>query len=131
MSFAAFDGTRRVPSAVNEPVRSYAPHSPERVSLKRRIAAMEAERVEIPIVIGGKRIHTGNTGTQVMPHMHSHVVADYHKARTEDVTAAIAAATAAQKEWAAWSWEDRAGIPSQVMWQTTKKKDSPVKSQDN
>ena len=59
MSFAAFDGVRRVPPAVNEPIRSYAPDSADRKNLKARIAAMEGEHVEIPVVIGGKRIHTG------------------------------------------------------------------------
>ena len=105
-----FAGSRRIPAPVNEPVKNYAPNSPERTELQAKLASMSAERVEIPVVVGGRRIHTGNTGTQVMPHMHRHVLADYHKARTEDVTAAIKAATDAQKDWAAWSWEDRAGI---------------------
>jgi acyl-CoA synthetase (AMP-forming)/AMP-acid ligase II len=63
MSFAAFDGTRRVPVAVNEPVRTYAPNSPETKNLKLRLDRMAAEQVEIPIVIGGRRIHTGDIGT--------------------------------------------------------------------
>ena len=105
-----FAGSRRIPAPVNEPVKNYAPNSPERAELQARLASMAAERVEIPVVIGGKRIHTGDTGTQVMPHAHRHVLADFHKARPEDVAAAIKAATDAQKEWAAWSWEDRAGI---------------------
>ena len=110
MSFAAFDGTRRVPSAVNEPVRSYAPNSPERVSLKKRLATMETEQVEIPIVIGGKRIHTGNTGTVTMPCDHQHVLATFHKATPELVHEAIAACAVASKEWASWRWEDRAAV---------------------
>ena len=67
MSSAAFDGTRRVPVAANEPVRTFAPNSPETKNLKLRLDRMAAERVEIPIVIGGRRIHTGNTGTVTMP----------------------------------------------------------------
>ena len=105
-----FAGSRRIPAPVNEPVRSYAPSSPERVELQARLASMSAERIEIPVVIGGKRIHTGNMGTQVMPHAHGHVVADWHKAGPEQVTAAIAAAAEARREWSAWSWEDRAGV---------------------
>ncbi len=105
-----FAGSRRIPAPINEPVRNYAPNSPERTELKARLTSMSTERVEIPIVIGGKRIHTGNTGTQVMPHAHQHVVADFHKAGTAEVQSAITAAAAAQREWAAWSWEDRAGI---------------------
>jgi 1-pyrroline-5-carboxylate dehydrogenase len=105
-----FAGQRRIPAPVNEPVKNYAPNSPERIELQARLAGMSTERVEIPVVVGGKRIHTGDTATQVMPHAHRHVVADWHKARAQDVTAAIAASAAAQKEWAAWSWEDRAGV---------------------
>ena len=105
-----FAGSRRIPAPVNEPVKHYAPGSPERSELQARLASMSTERVEIPLVIGGKRIHTGNTATQVMPHAHSHVVADFHKAGDAEIAGAIAAAAAAGKEWAAWSWEDRAGI---------------------
>ena len=105
-----FAGSRRIPAPVNEPVKHYTPGSPERSELQARLASMSTERVEIPLVIGGKRIHTGNTATQVMPHAHSHVVADFHKAGDAEIAGAIAAAAAAGKEWAAWSWEDRAGI---------------------
>ena len=105
-----FAGSRRIPAPVNEPVKHYAPGSPERSELQARLASMSTERVEIPLVIGGKRIHTGNTATQVMPHAHSHVVADFHKAGDAEIAGAIAAAAAAGKEWASWSWEDRAGI---------------------
>jgi 1-pyrroline-5-carboxylate dehydrogenase len=105
-----FAGQRRIPAPVNEPVKNYAPYSPERDELQARLTSMSHERVEIPIVIGGKRILTGNTGTQVMPHAHRHVVADFHKAGETEVQAAIVAAAAAQKDWAAWSWEDRAGV---------------------
>jgi 1-pyrroline-5-carboxylate dehydrogenase len=105
-----FAGSRRIPAPINEPVRNYAPNSPERTELQARLTSMSAERIEIPIVIGGKRIHTGDTASQVMPHAHRHVIADWHKASAEHVGAAIVAAAAAQKEWAAWSWEDRAGV---------------------
>ena len=105
-----FAGSRRIPAPVNEPVKNYGPNSPERTELQARLHGMSAERVEIPVVIGGRRIHTGNMGAQVMPHAHQHVVADWHKAGTEQVQSAIKAAAEAQKEWAAWSWEDRAGI---------------------
>ncbi len=110
MSSAAFDGTRRVPPAVNEPVRSYAPGSPERRSLQQRLATMEKEQVEIPIVIGGHRIHTGDVGTVTMPCDHQHLLATYHKATRANVSEAIAACAAAQAEWASWRWEDRAAV---------------------
>lgn len=110
MSFAAFDGVRRVPAAVNEPVRSYAPNSPERASLVKRLEQMAAETVEIPIVIGGKRIHTGDTGTVTMPCDHHHVLATYHKATPALVNDAIAACATAHADWASWRWEDRAAV---------------------
>ena len=105
-----FAGSRRVPAPVNEPVKNYAPNSPERIELQARLASTSGERAEIPVVVGGKRIHTGDTGTQVMPHAHRHEVAIFHKARPQDVAAAIEAAAAARREWSAWSWEDRAGV---------------------
>lgn len=110
MSTNAFDGTRRVPVAVNEPVRSYAPNTPERASLKRRLDKMAAEQIEIPVVIGGKRIHTGDIGTVTMPCDHQHVLATYHKATPALVEEAIASSNAAHAEWASWRWEDRAAV---------------------
>ncbi len=110
MSFAAFDGLRRVPPAVNEPVRTYAPNSPERASIKRRLTRMAAEQVEIPIVIGGRRIHTGDVAKVTMPCDHQHVLATYHKATPALVSEAIASCTDAAKDWANWRWEDRAAV---------------------
>ena len=56
-----FNGVRRVPTPVNEPVKSYAPGSPERAELKARLETMSNERVDIPLIIGGREIRTGNT----------------------------------------------------------------------
>ncbi len=110
MSFAAFDGTRRVPPAINEPIRSYAPGSPEKHALKARLASMASERPEIPVVVGGKHIHTGDMGQATNPCAHTEVLATYHKARKEDVTAAIKASADAAKDWANTRWEDRAAV---------------------
>ena len=60
----------RVPVPVNEPIRSYAPGTAERKALKQKLEAMSAEKIEIPIIIGGKEVRTGDIGTQVMPHRH-------------------------------------------------------------
>ena len=106
----AFGGVRRVPPPVNDPSRSYAPGTPERAELKARLEAMSAERVDIPLIIGGREIRTGRTAQVVMPHDHSHVLADYHLAGPEHVQQAIAAAVAARREWASWPWEDRAAV---------------------
>jgi 1-pyrroline-5-carboxylate dehydrogenase len=107
---AAFAGVRRVPQPVNDPSRTYAPGSPERAELKARLASMASERIDIPLVIGGKEIRTGDIDHAVMPHDHRHVLADYHKARPEHVQQAIAAAADARREWASWPWEDRAAV---------------------
>jgi 1-pyrroline-5-carboxylate dehydrogenase len=107
---ASFSGNRRVPSPVNEPIRSYAPGSPERASLKARLKEMAAETIEMPLIIGGQEIRTGDTAPSVMPHDHRHVLGDYHKASPEHVKQAIDAAAAARKEWGSWSYDDRAAV---------------------
>ena len=110
MSIAAFAGIRRVPQPVNDPNRSYAPGSPERADLKARLKTMAAEKLDIPLVIGGKEVRTGRTAQAVMPHDHKHVLADYHLAAPEHVQQAIAASAAARREWGGWPWEDRAAV---------------------
>ena len=107
---AGFNGIRRVPLAANEPVRAYAPGSPEKASLKTRLDQMARDRVNIPIIIGGKEYRTGNLGQAVMPHDHQHVLADYHKADAALVDLAIETSVKAQREWSQWAWEDRAAI---------------------
>jgi 1-pyrroline-5-carboxylate dehydrogenase len=107
---AGFSGTRRVPPPVNEPVKSYAPGTPEKAALKARLASMAKERIDIPIIIGGEEIRTGDTAQSVMPHDHRHVLADWHRATPEHVQQAIAASKRASAEWANWAWEDRAAV---------------------
>ena len=107
---AAFAGIRRVPQPVNDQNRSYAPGSPERAELKARLEKMAGEKVEIPLVIGGREIRTGRTEKTVMPHDHAHVLAEYHLAGQEQIQQAIAAAAQARREWANWPWEDRAAV---------------------
>src|SRR5215471_12476181 len=102
--------TYRVPVPVNDPILSYAPGTAERKNLKAKLAAMSSEQIEIPLVIGGKEIRTGDTGTQVMPHRHGHVLATWHKAGPREVEQAIKAATEARREWASWNFEDRASV---------------------
>src|SRR4051794_6427305 len=106
----SFNGRRSVPHPFNEPVKSYAPGSPERAELKRRLETMAAERIDIPMVINGLPVRTGHTDTAVMPHAHQHALGDFHVAGPDDVSDAIAAAVAAQREWSSWAWEDRAAI---------------------
>src|SRR3954470_17028884 len=107
---SVFNGHRRVPAPVNEPIRSYAPGSPERASLKAKLKQMAGEKIDMPLIIGGKEVKTGDCGRAVMPHDHSHVLGEYHKATEKHVLQAIDAAQAAQKEWASWSFDDRASV---------------------
>jgi 1-pyrroline-5-carboxylate dehydrogenase len=107
---AAFAGVRRVPEPINDQNRSYAPGTPDRAELKARLKSMASEKIEIPLVIGGKEIRTGRLEKSVMPHDHQHVLAEYHKAGPEHVQQAIAAAADARREWASWPWEDRAAV---------------------
>ena len=106
----AIAGITRVPPPVNEPNLGYLPGSVERAALKERLKAMAAERVDIPIVIGGREIRTGRTHEVVMPHDHQHVLGHWHAADPEHVHAAIAASKAAARDWANWRWEDRAAV---------------------
>ncbi len=98
------------PLPENEPINSYAPGTKERAALKAKLAEMATEKIEIPLIIGGKEVKTGNTGTVVMPHDHKHVLATYHKAGKEEVQAAIKAAVSAQKEWAEMPQIERSSI---------------------
>ena len=102
--------TETIPDPTNEPIRSYAPGSPEREALKRKLEELKSTQVEIPLIIGGKEIKTGVTGTCVMPHNHKHVLATYHKAGEKEVKMAIESALDAWKEWSSQSLEYRAKI---------------------
>ncbi|HEX6747979.1 MAG TPA: L-glutamate gamma-semialdehyde dehydrogenase [Longimicrobium sp.] len=100
----------QVPLPRNEPVLGYAPGSPERAELKAALKVMASEEIEIPLIIGGREVRTGDTDTQVMPHDHGHVLATYHKAGEAEVREAVKASLQAQREWAAWPWEDRLAV---------------------
>ena len=106
----SFNGRRNVPTPVNEPPRAYAVGSRERDEIKARLATMSDERIDIPIIIGGREIRTGRTIQAVMPHDHHHVLADAHQPTESEVQHAIDAALAARHDWAAWPWEDRAAV---------------------
>ena len=101
---------RRVPLPENDPNLSYRPGSPERAELQARLAAMAGEVIDIPIIIGGREIRTGDTGTVVMPHDHAHVLATWHKATPALAAEAAASALEARREWASWSFDDRAAV---------------------
>jgi 1-pyrroline-5-carboxylate dehydrogenase len=100
----------RIPTPINEPVKNYAPGSSERASLKHTLAAMSGETIEIPLLIGGKEIRTGQMGCVTMPHRHQHRLATWHKAGAAEVEQAIRAALDARAEWASWSLHQRAAV---------------------
>jgi 1-pyrroline-5-carboxylate dehydrogenase len=100
----------RPPAPHNEPIHDYAPGSPERLRLQLRLEQMRNERTEIPLVIGGEDIFTGETKPAVMPHDKEHVLADVHQGGAEHVQLAIDAAAKAWEDWSRWPWEERAGV---------------------
>jgi len=104
------NGIVRIPSPVNEPVRTYAPGSPERASIKKRLDEMLGETVDVPLVIGGEEVRTGKTLEQVCPHDHAHVLATCHQAGPAEVEAAVAAADRAWRDWSEMPWEARAAV---------------------
>ena len=98
----------------NEHSMSYAPGCPERALLREAIKQIESETAEIPLVIGGEEVYTGDTGRVVMPHDHAHTLAVYHKAGAKEMERAIKAATAAHERWAATPWTERAAISLKI-----------------
>jgi len=110
LNLSSMNSIPRIPQPVNEPVLSYAPGTPERAELKRTVKDLASRQIEIPLVIGGKEVRTGKTVDAVMPHCHRHVLAKVQQAGTAEIEAAIAAARAAWREWAAWGLEQRAAV---------------------
>ncbi|MCA9736826.1 MAG: L-glutamate gamma-semialdehyde dehydrogenase [Gemmatimonadota bacterium] len=98
------------PAAVNEPILSYAPGSAERTALKDALATHAGQQIEIPLLIDGREVRTGDTATAVVPHDHGHVLATWHRAGPEEVDQAIAAALRARHDWSRWPWEERARV---------------------
>jgi len=103
-------GVFRTPAPLNEPVHDFAPGSPERASLQARLGTMAAEEIEVPLIIGGEEIRTGNTRDMVMPHDHGHVLGKFHQAGEAEVARAAEAATEARAAWGSMPWEERAAI---------------------
>ncbi len=103
-------GISRPPAAVNEPVRSYEPGSPERAELQAELARMQSERIAVPMVIGGNDVETATTFEAVMPHRKDHVLADVSRGDASHVQQAIDAARAAHHDWSRLPWEERASV---------------------
>ena len=98
------------PIPANEPVKAYLEGSPERIALDAELKRQYNTVLDIPIIIGGKEIRTGNTGKVVCPHEHGHVLATFHKVGEKEVQMAIDAAMEAHKIWSETPWTTRAAI---------------------
>ena len=103
-------GFFEVPIAVNEPIKDYAPGSPERAAVSAAYKKMYDSTVEVPMYINGENVKTGDTGTMSPPHDHKHILGTYHKAEKKDIESAISTALEARKKWANTPWEQRAAI---------------------
>ncbi|MFN0728800.1 L-glutamate gamma-semialdehyde dehydrogenase [Polaribacter gochangensis] len=103
-------GFFKVPTAVNEPVKGYAPGSPERTELLAMYKTMFNSNIDVPMHINGEEVRTGNTKNITPPHDHKHVVGQYHTANKSHVDAAISTALAAREAWSSVSWMERASI---------------------
>ena len=99
-----------IPKPINEPIRNYEPGSPEKASLKEKLAELSQKEIEIPLIIGGKEVRTGDTGKCIMPHNHGHVLATFHQAGEKEVRQAIESAQVAWKQWSTTPLQERAAI---------------------
>ena len=103
-------GFFQVPKAVNEPVKSYAPNSPEKAAVLAAYKKMWNETIDVPNYIGNEEIRTGNTKNMSAPHDHKHIIGTYHLAEKKHIEKAISSALEARKKWANMAWEQRAAI---------------------
>ena len=103
-------GFFNVPKAVNEPVKSYAPNSPEKAAVLAAYKQMWNSKIDVPLYIGSEEIRTGKTRNMTAPHDHKHIVGTYHLAEKIHIEKAIANALEAKTKWANMAWEQRAAI---------------------
>ena len=103
-------GFFEVPIAVNEPIKGYAPGSPERTKALDAYKKMYNSTIDVPMYINGEDVKTGNIDTMSPPHDHQHIVGTYHKAEKKNIDTAILGALEARNTWANTPWEQRAAI---------------------
>ena len=104
------NGVIKIPRPTNEPVMVFAPGSPEKESLKAELQRMLGEEIEIPLIIGGKEVSTGNFADCRCPHDHNHILGRYHKAGPDEITLAVEEAKKAWKDWSEMDWISRDAI---------------------
>ncbi|MEG0796524.1 MAG: L-glutamate gamma-semialdehyde dehydrogenase [Odoribacter sp.] len=103
-------GVFQLPHITNEPIKSYAPGSPERTALKAKLNELRNTVADIPMIIGGKEIRTNKLADMRPPHDHQHLLGHYHQGDATQVKMAIDAALKAKPAWEEMSWESRAAI---------------------
>ena len=103
-------GFFKVPTPLNEPVRSYAPGSPERAELQRTYKELKSKEIDVPMYIGGDKVYTDNKKPMLQPHDHQHILGHFNEGDASHVEQAINAALAARENWANMAWEQRASI---------------------
>ncbi len=103
-------GFFNVPPALNEPILSYAPGSPERRELQEALKKARAKEVDVPMYIGSELVTTSNKKPMSPPHDHQHILGYFSEGDASHVTQAIDAAMAAKAAWASMGWEHRASI---------------------
>ena len=103
-------GIYKVPTAVNEPIKSYAAGCSERKELQAMLKELRSKELDIPMYIGGKEVRSENKTRLAPPHDHKHTLGYFHKSDKTHVEQAIQAALAAKEQWANLSWEHRASI---------------------
>src|SRR5260370_42484541 len=94
----------------NEPVLQYRPGSPEREVLESALRELADAPIEIPAVISGVPVSSGNLATVSAPHDHRKTLARVHQATPDAIRASIDSAVQAQRDWGQWSFEDRAAV---------------------
>ena len=104
------NGIIKVPTPFNEPIFSFAPGSPEKKALKKQLEKMLGEEIEIPLIIGGKEVRTGDFADCRCPHDHQHLLGRYHKAGPKELDLAVKEAKKAWKDWSEMDWVSRAAI---------------------
>jgi len=104
------EGFFKIPKPSNEVALSYAPKSKERAELKKMLSELRSKVIEIPLIINGEPVKTGNVGECRCPHDHAHLLAKYHKASKDEADDAIESALAAKESWSTMEWNDRAAI---------------------
>lgn len=103
-------GIYQLPEVRNEQVKSYAPGSPERKALKQKLEELNRGGLDLPMIIGGKEVRTGNLQNIRPPHNHRHLLGHYHQGDKNHLQMAIDAALKAKPAWEAMNWESRAAI---------------------